>query len=198
MAYLVYTFSGVFADGSDSSLVRSTKNGRIALFRQKLLFTAAASFLIALPFCGIDAVFILRNLDLPDAAAPLISLEIFKGSSVSLSLRGLWILSDVFRITAAVLLSLLCAAIGALIKHKFYALAAAFSLAFLPELLFLFGIRPAAYFSFANVFHRADWLLMGSSLRVFGDWGYVVLLFSVSFLTAFVLIAFAKKECDKC
>ena len=202
MVYLVYTFSGVFADeyGGIAGKVRAplithtTKNGRGKLFRQKCVFVMLSSIFIIGLFAMIDGIFILRNFTLPDNTAPLLSLEMFGNASVSLSLREALLISIVVKTVAALILSLVSAMIGVLIKNKLYTLIASFSIAFLPEILFTFGVKPASYFSFVNVFHRSEWLQIGSTFDFFGDWGYVFLFFSLSTIASILITVFARKE----
>ncbi len=200
--YLVYTFSGVFADEYGKAagriqvpaVTRTAKNGRGRLFLKKCLFTVLSSVAIVAVFGAIDAFFILRNFSLPDKNAPLLSLEMFGTASAPVSLGEMLVLAVIVKVLASLLLSWFSAMLGVLLKNKLYTLIASFSLAFLPEILSNFGVGTAAYFSFVNVFQRTRWLQMGASLDVFGDWGYVLLFFLCCTLAVITVTFFARKE----
>jgi len=202
MAYLVYVFSGVFADeyvkssgkSQGLAMTKTTKNGRGTLFWKKLVFVILVSVTAVALFCLIDGIFIWKNFTLPAKDAPLLSLEIFGNAATSVSLRELLVIAVMVKTAGAVLLSLLSAMPAVLIKNKFYTLTASFSLAFLPEILAFFGVKQASYFSFANVFHPSKWLVIGASLDRFGDWGYVFLFFAFATLATVLITAFARKE----
>lgn len=193
--YTVLAFSGVFADEYGKAelltLLRTAKNGRERLFWSKILFTLATTGGIALLTAGIDAVWIITHLSLPNAEAPLLSLERFGNISTTIGIGSFLALGTLVRIFAVMLVGLLSALLGVWIRQRIYTALIALSIVFAPRIAADLGASPLRLLDLAGACSLSELLLRG------GTWSYVWLFFLTCTLLAAVLIGLARKELCK-
>lgn len=203
---IIYLSSGVLADeyrqrensAAIISLVRSAKRGRAVLFRYKVIVALVIGFASALLFCVADLYYMMRYMSLPNANAPLVSLELFSRTTVSVTIGAYTMIRFALRIFSSVLLSINVFALGGLLRAKMPTIIISAFLVYAPYILSTLGIESPLYMDITQLFTMTELYRLGAEMFRGGElWtltiGYLL------FLGESLLIVFLVKRhfCDK-
>lgn len=105
---------------------RTTKRGRLPLYLRKVTLSVVTSVILAVIFGGVDMFFLLKNYEMPDMSATILSLNEYARLS-NMTILEYSILREVLGLIGTVIISLMCFAVAACVKRMIltYAIVAA-------------------------------------------------------------------------
>lgn len=171
-------------------ILRSTKNGRAATFRAKLLAGIFITLALCAAFYGAEFLILTLGRSLP-LSAPLCSVPSFAPVSGSMSFGGYLLLMYCVRLIAALLLCVFSLSVSALSANYPAAFGAALGVTLLPTLLYKAGLDGAGCASFGSFFGANEMLLFSAQKRLFSSGFGALAAFACAFAAVTLLLLFA-------
>ncbi len=175
---LTGSFAAEYASKSSSGgfaqLLRSTINGRHRTFYAKLVSSGMIAVILAFLTGAVDVVVIINGYDLPAMNAPLLSMQMFRDVTGSITVAQYAVLFFAMRIAAALIMAMLVCALSELLARYIPVLGTAVILTLLPAMCAYFGLKAAEKVSFLNLLAGTPLFLQSAQAELFGS-GYAML-----------------------
>ena len=161
--FYLYESEKSIAGTSMDVVNRTTKKGRVALYFRKYVLCTIITLICCLTFELIDLHFLLKNYEMPDMTATVLSLEQYSRMP-NISIKSYAVLSGILGVLGGVIISLLCFVIAASIKKMMITYAIAVAAIVVPS----FAASVNNIFSFIDVtsLHNPDKLFRLRDLSV--------------------------------